>query len=298
MVTGIYRFEGTTAELEYLPLAARRALDLAGLKLALSAWQSLPLDRRRRLVALGVPDDVDRDAVRSLLVDARPSPLAIEPVDESTLDECPSEVRALLADRRPVDEIWSSLTRLGRFALRHLGRRGDLERLLVAFDELNVARGLSHLDARGEVHMVDVGSKAQTRRRAVARARIRMRPETARLVTEASGPKGDILATVRIAGIMGAKRTSDLIPLCHPIPLSHVAIKIDANVDDGVVTIDATAETHDRTGVEMEAMVAASVASLALYDMLKGTERGIAIEEVVLVEKIGGRSGHYVRGAP
>ena len=125
-----------------------------------------------------------------------------------------------------------------------------------------------------------------------------MHPATARLVVDREAPKGDVLATVRVAGIMAAKRTSELVPLCHPIPLSRVTIAIDVDADLRIVTIDAATETHDRTGVEMEAMVAASIASLTLYDMLKGVERGISIEQVVLLEKQGGRSGHYLRGKP
>lgn len=140
-----------------------------------------------------------------------------------------------------------------------------------------------------------VGEKAITHRRAVARARVCMRPETARLVSEAGAPKGDVLATARIAGIMAAKRTSDLIPLCHAIALDRVELTFDVRDDAGVIEVTATADAHDRTGVEMEAMTAASVAALTVYDMLKGVERGIRIDEVVLLEKRGGRSGHYRR---
>jgi cyclic pyranopterin phosphate synthase len=295
MASGIFRFEGMAADLELLPLAARRALDVTGLKLSLAAWQGLPLDARARLVALGVPDRVDTQAVRALLRDASPEPSAIPVLDEDALVDCDPKGAELLDGRRRLDVTWARLSRLGRFALRHLARRGDVDRLLVAYDELVTEVPLSHLDASGQVHMVDVGTKSVTHRRAVARARVRMLPETARRIAEPNAPKGDVLATVRIAGIMAAKRTSELIPLCHPIPLSRVTVAIEVDVEAGLVTIDAAAETHDRTGVEMEAMVAASVASLALYDMLKGVERGITIEEVVLQEKQGGRSGHYRR---
>jgi len=298
VVAGTFRFEAVADELPWLPLAARRALDVTGLKLSLAAWQALPLEARARLVLLGVPDAIACDAVRALIVDAAPAPTALEPLDELTLAGCDAPAAELLAGLRPLEATWPRLSLLARFALRHLARRGDRDRLLAAHDELVGESPLSHLDAHGAVHMVDVGGKARSHRRAVARARVRMRPETARLVLDQNAPKGDVLATVRIAGIMAAKRTSELIPLCHPIPLSRVTIAIDVDVAGGLVTIDASAETHDRTGVEMEAMVAASLAGLTLYDMLKGVERGITLEQVVLVEKQGGRSGHYVRSEP
>ena len=124
-----------------------------------------------------------------------------------------------------------------------------------------------------------------------------MRPATAERVVAASGPKGDVLAAARIAGIMAAKRTPELIPLCHGIALAQVTVHFDVDVEAGRVTVEAGATAADRTGVEMEAMVAASIAALTIYDMLKAVERGIVIEEVVLLGKAGGRSGHYRRQA-
>ena len=140
---------------------------------------------------------------------------------------------------------------------------------------------LSHVDESGDVHMVDVGSKPLSRRRAVARAVVRMAPETARRLREL--PKGDALATAQLAGIMAAKRTSELIPLCHPLPLSHVEVALE--VGDGVVAIVASAETVGQTGVEMEALTAASVAALTVYDMAKAIDKEMQIAEVVLVSK-------------
>jgi cyclic pyranopterin monophosphate synthase len=151
----------------------------------------------------------------------------------------------------------------------------------------------THLDAEGHVHMVDVGEKAETSRRAVASALVRMLPETRRTLAAGTAPKGDVLATARLAGIMAAKRTPELIPLCHGIALTRVTVDLEL-LDDGV-RIVATTEARDRTGVEMEAMTAASVAALTLYDMLKGIDRGMVIESVRLEEKSGGRSGHWVR---
>lgn len=140
---------------------------------------------------------------------------------------------------------------------------------------------LSHVDESGEVRMVDVGAKPLSRRRAVARASVRTGPETAGRLRDL--PKGDALATARIAGIMAAKRTSELVPLCHPLPLSHVGVELDV-VEDGVEIV-ASAETTAQTGVEMEALVAASVAALTVYDMAKAVDDGMVISEVRLVEK-------------
>jgi cyclic pyranopterin phosphate synthase len=151
---------------------------------------------------------------------------------------------------------------------------------------------LSHLDAKGQARMVGVGQKPKTDRIARAHARVYVSKETARRLRAGDTPKGDVLATARIAGIQAAKRTSDWIPLCHPIALTRVAIDID--VKKNTIEIESTVEAHDRTGVEMEAMVSASVCALTLYDMLKGIERGIHFE-VELLEKRGGKSGTFVR---
>jgi cyclic pyranopterin monophosphate synthase len=154
---------------------------------------------------------------------------------------------------------------------------------------------LTHLDERGEARMVDVGGKPVTERRAVARATVRMSPQTASIVAAGDAPKGDVLATARIAGVMAAKKTGELIPLCHPIGLDHVDVDTAIDVQDGTITLTATAGVTARTGVEMEAMTAAAVAALTVYDMVKGVERGVAIEQVVLLEKSGGRSGTWRR---
>jgi cyclic pyranopterin phosphate synthase len=154
---------------------------------------------------------------------------------------------------------------------------------------------LTHLDEHGDARMVDVGGKPVTERRAVARAIVKMTPETARIVAAGDAPKGDVLGVARIAGIMAAKKTGELIPLCHPMGLDHVDVDSVVDVEAGTVTITASASVTARTGVEMEAMTAASVAALTVYDMVKGVERGVAIEEVVLLEKSGGASGTWRR---
>jgi cyclic pyranopterin phosphate synthase len=141
--------------------------------------------------------------------------------------------------------------------------------------------------------MVDVGAKPVSERRAVAGAVVRMSPETAALVAAGSGPKGDVIGVARIAGIQAAKQTASLIPLCHPLPLSFVDVEIDVGEDR--VTITAEARTSGQTGVEMEAMTAASVAALTVYDMVKGVERGVTVTEVALLHKSGGKSGTWRR---
>ena len=155
----------------------------------------------------------------------------------------------------------------------------------------------SHLGADGAPQMVDVGSKAITARRASASATVRMRPDVLRTLVESGGPKGDAFVVARLAGIAAAKRTAELIPLCHPIPLDIVDVKLSTDPDTGVVTITAEARARARTGVEMEALTAASVAALTLYDMAKALQRDIVIERVELLAKEGGRSGAWAKDA-
>jgi cyclic pyranopterin phosphate synthase len=154
---------------------------------------------------------------------------------------------------------------------------------------------LTHLDGEGNARMVDVGDKPVTGRRAVARAVVRMAPETAAAVAAGDAPKGDVLGTARIAGIQAAKRTGELIPLCHPLALDHVDVDARVDTGEGTVTLTAEARVTARTGVEMEAMTAAAVAALTVYDMVKGLERGVTVEDVRLISKSGGRSGDWQR---
>jgi cyclic pyranopterin phosphate synthase len=143
--------------------------------------------------------------------------------------------------------------------------------------------------------MVDVGGKDVTARRAVAQAVVRVLPETAAVVAAGDAPKGDVVGVARIAGIQAAKRTSELIPLCHPLPLSFVGVEVSIDASAGRIDVVAEARTSGQTGVEMEALTAASVAALTVYDMVKGIERGASIESVVLLEKSGGKSGDWQR---
>jgi cyclic pyranopterin phosphate synthase len=152
---------------------------------------------------------------------------------------------------------------------------------------------LSHAGPGGEARMVDVGAKPATAREAVARGRVSMSPDAARLVKAGRGPKGDVLQVARLAGIMGAKRTSDLIPLCHPLALTHVDVQLRPAA--GGFEIEATARTTAQTGVEMEALTAVSIAALTLYDMAKAVDKGMVIHDVRLVKKRGGKSGEWSR---
>ncbi len=153
---------------------------------------------------------------------------------------------------------------------------------------------LTHFDQAGQAHMVDVGDKNETRRIAVATGRIAMAPATFDLIASGSSKKGDVLGVARIAAIQGAKRTSDLIPLCHPIPLTRVAVEFALDRKNSAVECTVTAETVGRTGVEMEALTAVGVALLTIYDMCKAADRAMVLGDIRLLEKQGGRSGHWL----
>lgn len=158
--------------------------------------------------------------------------------------------------------------------------------------------GLTHFDDSGAAVMVDVSTKDVTERVAVAEARVRMAPETLAVVKRGDAKKGDVIGIARLAGIMGAKRTADLIPLCHPLPLQSVTLDLEADDTLPGLVIRAKVKVTARTGVEMEALTAASVASLTVYDMLKAIDRGMTIEAVRLIEKRGGRSGYWQAATP
>ena len=153
--------------------------------------------------------------------------------------------------------------------------------------------GFTHFDAAGNAAMVDVSAKPATDRSATARARVTMRPETAAMIRDGTAKKGDVLGVARIAGIMAAKRTAELIPLCHPLPITAVTLELTAGED--AVEIAATVRTTGQTGVEMEALTAASVAALTVYDMCKSVDRGMRIDAVRVVHKAGGKSGEFVQ---
>jgi cyclic pyranopterin monophosphate synthase len=154
---------------------------------------------------------------------------------------------------------------------------------------------LTHLDEQGRAQMVDVGGKAETERTAVARGEVRMRQETLATIRTGAAAKGDVLAVARVAGIMAAKKTGDLIPLCHPLPITAAAVDFRLDEGQSAVLIEARVSTVGRTGVEIEAMTAVSVAALTIYDMLKAADREMTVGSIRLVKKSGGRSGTYLR---
>ncbi len=154
--------------------------------------------------------------------------------------------------------------------------------------------GFTHFDAAGHAAMVDVGAKPETARSATARARVTMQPQTLRMILAGQARKGDVLGVARLAGIMGAKRTADLIPLCHPLPITAVTVDLTPDGEDAVA-IEATVRTTGRTGVEMEALTAASIAALTVYDMCKAVDRGMRVDGLRVVAKSGGKSGDFVQ---
>ncbi len=450
--SAVFDFENILPQLDFLPIAARRALDHAGVRLSLEAWRSLGLDDRCQLVAAGAADVVDGSIVAAVARRATPAAQRIEVVGDPDPLAPPDGLLRLL-EPVPLDaRQWARLRALDRYALAHVHRRSiarnDPSLIQSAYEDIvmghlrslrppppaeatlitgvsNVpppplmpraeggrgarpleltpapgrlqgapsgrapdsyspdgptpprmrrpvqpppssrsfdaslfgrdqgrdhetdpfGRGLdvrpepssdlppdspppfqtsvmsppehpfrrqsleeipeltvppvealsTHLTEAGDARMVDVGAKPVTERRAVASAVVHMRRETFRRLAQRDTPKGDVLASARIAGIMAAKRTSELIPLCHAIALTSVEVQLDLDEGTSSVQVTAIAQASDRTGVEMEALVAASVAGLTVYDMLKGIDRDMKIDDVKLLEKSGGRTGHYQR---
>jgi cyclic pyranopterin phosphate synthase len=293
----LYRFDEVDDRLELLPLAARRALDQIGRKLSREAWVSLPLPLRRQIVALGSAPAVDLELVSEAVMLATPPPEAIDVVADPPADRVPADVRdAFGADMLLADAVWASLGALDRYALAKVARRGRPERLRAAYEEIVGQTAVStHLAARGGARMVDVGQKGATLRRAVSRTEVTMNEEAFQRLRAHEVAKGDVLNVARIAGIMAGKRTSELIPLCHPLSLSKLTVDFELDLASRAVRVAATVEAFDRTGVEMESLVAVSVAALTIYDMLKSIDRAIVIGPTRLIEKSGGRSGDYGR---
>lgn len=290
----LYRFDGVGPELELLPLAARRALDRSGLKLSLAAWQNLPLAVRQRLVELGAEADVVVEQVRALCAAAAPLPEPIEPLADPPSEAPPHMLIAALGEQRPLSSaLWSVLAPLDRYALAKVASRGKAERLDAAYRELvGQSAASTHVGPAGGVRMVSVSAKEKTLRRAVAESWVTLSPEAFARLQAVDSPKGDVLGTARLAGIQGAKRTADLIPLCHPLSLTHVQVSFELVPESSRIRVLAEVEVVDRTGVEMEAMVAVTTASLTVYDMLKSIDRFASVGPARLLEKSGGRSGH------
>jgi molybdenum cofactor biosynthesis protein MoaC len=301
----VFGFE-QARDLELVPIAARRALDAAGIRLSLDAWRGLSVADRSALVVSGSLGSVPVSQVEGVLDQVRPRPERVEP--QTDPQEIPGDLSLALGPlAKELSSRWPALGGLERYALAKLARPGHLDpaarqaRLIAAFQEIvkpeidAKASRLSHLTASGDAHMVNVSEKAPTARLAVAEAFVSMKPETLALLASGATPKGDVLAAARIAGIQAAKRTPELIPLCHAIALTGVEVELELQTEPPGVAVKASARAFDRTGVEMEAMVAASIASLTLYDMLKAVDRGMSVKNVVLSRKSGGRSGDFRR---
>ena len=295
----LFSFDVDGETLELVPLAARRALDNAGWKLSLAGFQSLALPFRRTLVELGSVSPVDLAAVARCIETATPSAARLAPRPDPASDVAPPDVAEAFVEHGPLSNaIWSSLDDLDRYALVKLASRDDPDRRRLAYAEIiGHTRVSTHVRASGGVQMVNVGNKPETRRRAEAESRVSMSGAAFRLLESHTVPKGDVLATARVAAIMAAKRTSELIPLCHPLALSHIAVDLRLDAATHSVHILASVETRGKTGVEMEALVAASHAALTVYDMLKSADRSMQIGPTRLLAKSGGASGDYAASA-
>jgi cyclic pyranopterin phosphate synthase len=270
-------------------------LDRAGLKVSLEAWRSLPVPVRRSIAVLGSASIVDVEQVEFLV--GAGAATSIEASPEPSLEAVPAELAAALGSARPVSQaLWQALSPLDRYALVKVADRGKPERIQAAYQEIVGHSAIStHLAPGGGARMVDVSQKTASFRRAEAESRVVMNAEAFARVKAASVPKGDVLGTARIAGIMAAKRTAELIPLCHPLSLTKLELVLDLDEAASAITARCTVDAFDRTGVEMEALTAVSVAALTVYDMLKGIDRAMEIGPTRLLAKSGGRSGDFAR---
>ncbi len=298
-MTGSYRvfvFEGVDDTLTLIPLCARRALDAVGIKLSLSDWQSLPLAERQALASAGSAQTVDLAAVDRALSLVDPPPPSVTKEGDPQGDTVPDDVVTALGQERVISEAaWSALKPLQRWALVKVVRRGNLRRIEQAYNEIvGHSADSVHLKPDGTLRMVGVAQKAISERTATAESRVDMSLDAFVRLQKGDSPKGDILTTARLAGIMAAKRTSDLIPLCHPLSITSIEVDCSLAPESNSVTIRAKVVAVDRTGVEMEALVAASIAALTIYDMLKAVDRSMSIGKTRLLSKSGGKSGDFV----
>ncbi len=291
----LFALDEATPDLKLLPLAARRALDVAGFKLSLEGWQSLDLESRRAISTAGSEDTVDVAIVGEVVRLAKPHAKVQEPLTEPDPNRVPESVTLALGKERPLPEAsWAALTPVERYALCKVAARGRNERIELAYLEIVGNSALSsHIEAAGGVRMVNVGRKPVSLRKASVRSKVSMNAEAFDNLRGHQVPKGDVLGTARLAGIMAAKKTAEWIPLCHPLSLTRISVDLELDSESSAVMVTAHVEAFDRTGVEMEAMVAASAAALTVYDMLKSFDRGMTVGPTELVHKSGGRSGVF-----
>jgi cyclic pyranopterin phosphate synthase len=293
----LFQFDGVDAGFELVPLAARRALDHAGRKLSLEGFRSLPLAARQTLARLGSVDEVDVADVVAIAERGVPAPQPIEPVLDPPLAGPEPAVVVAFGPERPIPAgTWSALHPLERYALTKVALGNKTERREQAYREIIGQSALSsHVAPEGGVRMVAVGAKQPSQRRAEAESRVTMSVEAFQRASQKDAPKGDVIGTARVAAIMAAKRTSELIPLCHPLSLTRIDVQLSLDSLARAIDVRVTVECFDRTGVEMEALTAASVAALTVYDMLKGIDRSMEIGPTRLTHKSGGRTGDYRR---
>jgi len=298
----VYAFEGIDDTLPLIPLAARRLLDATGRKLSLEGWLSLSVDNRRAIVRAGAEvcppgtraGGAAGSDVQDCLSRAVPAASVVARLDEPGDAHVPTGLSAVLGPSRPLDDArWRALTGLARYALVKCSAKP--EKLQRAYDEIVRTARLTHVSESGDARMVDVADKRITSRHAVASARIRTTAAVVRAIAEGSVSKGDVRAAARIAGIMASKRTAELIPLCHPVQTTSARLDLDLDEARGHIVVVASVEAVDRTGVEMEAMVAASMSCLVVYDMIKSVDRWAIVDRVRLERKSGGKSGDVAR---
>lgn len=293
----LYAFDEIDASLKLIPLAARRALDAVGKKLSLEGFHSLSRTARADLVTAGSGEEVDTEGALRIVAQATPAPLEIPIKPEPERTSVPESLRkALGAAHLLSDKVWETLSPLDRYVLAKVASSKKTQRLEKAFEEILGASTLStHLRPEGGVRMVRVSDKEPTLRRAVAESWLKLSESAFTKLKDAGSKKGDVLSVARVAGISATKKTSDLIPLCHPLSLEHAEIDFIEHADSLRLQVLCTVTVRARTGVEMEALVGASVAALTVYDMLKSIDRGMTLGPTVLLEKSGGRSGDFVR---
>ena len=293
----LYRFDGVDQTFDLLPLSARRALDHAGCKLSLEGFRSLAATEREELAQLGSNVAVDVARVIALLLSAKPPAEVMQPVADPSPVGPDDTVIAAFGPSRPIPAAsWSALSPLDRYALAKVARGKSPERVAQAYAEIiGQSAFSSHVAPEGGVRMVGVGGKLPSLRRAEAESRVSMNADAFERVSNRDAPKGDVLGTARVAAIMAAKRTAELIPLCHPLSLTKVDVQLSLDAAARAVAVAVAVECFDRTGVEMEALTAASVAALTVYDMLKAFDRTMEIGPTRLTQKSGGRSGDFQR---
>lgn len=295
----LYNLDEVDATLELLPMAARRALDHAGKKVSLRDWKAQPVAWRERLTNLGSESEVDAASVRSFLNETHVPTADLAAENDPPATTVPEAVRSAYGASRPIPEAtWSALSALDRYALAKVAIKARPDRLERAYQEIIGQSAVSnHLEPGGGVRMVNVGEKPVTKRTATAETWVRLSPEALERLVKGDGPKGDVFGVARIAAIQAAKKTPDLIPLCHMLALTKISVEFDVDRSRSTLRIAVTVQANDRTGVEMEALTAVSVSALTVYDMLKSIDRGMVIGPTQLLEKQGGRTGDYARGS-